>query len=122
MLKELRSYDCSTIRQDTPDGTMFVTIIEDEKAKPIEVLVSIGKTGTSIRAWTEAVQGLCNMVLSKGGGLTDIVNSIDSITTDKAYRNIRSGPEGLVRCISVYLRSRADLIKDEKPSLDMPWI
>lgn len=123
-LTELAGYNCSTIRTQTPDGTMFVTIIEDNNSIPVEILVSIGKTGTRIRAWTEAVQGLCTTILSLGGKLTDIANSIDNISTDDRYET-KSGPEGLVKCIAIYLKSRADLIKEHEsdlPKLEMPWI
>lgn len=121
-LTALVGYNCSTIRTQTPDGTMFVTIIEDSNSIPIEVLVAIGKTGTRVRAWTEAIQGLCTTILSLGGKLTDIANSIDAISIDDRYET-KSGPEGLVRCIAIYLQSRADLVKDgDLPKLDMPWL
>ena len=37
----------TTIRKETPLGTMFVIINEDEKGQPFEVFITLGKAGGS---------------------------------------------------------------------------
>jgi ribonucleoside-diphosphate reductase alpha chain len=37
----------TTIRKETPLGTMFVNITEDEKGQPFEVFINLGKAGGS---------------------------------------------------------------------------
>src|SRR3989442_14678625 len=48
----------STRRVESPLGTMYVTITEDDKGQPFEVFMSLGKAGAAPMADAEAVPGL----------------------------------------------------------------
>ena len=45
----------SVRRIETPLGTLYVTITEDDKAQPFEVFMSLGKAGGAIMADVEAM-------------------------------------------------------------------
>src|SRR5256885_3490659 len=45
----------STRRIETPLGTMYVTITEDDRGQPFEVFISLGKAGGALMADVEAV-------------------------------------------------------------------
>src|SRR5207249_6341881 len=56
----------TTIRKETPLGTMFVNITEDEKGQPFEVFVTLGKAGGSAMADAEAMGRLISLALRPG--------------------------------------------------------
>jgi hypothetical protein len=93
-----------TVRVMTPDGVMFVTVVEDEKLgrepKPVQVLITLGKTGSAIAAWANMTALLTTVLLERGVELTDVAMEISNILSDKRAPHgngidIRSGPEGL---------------------------
>lgn len=90
--------ESDTVRIETPDGTMYVTVVEQHH-KPVEVHLMIGKSGYSVRAWAEAVSRIINLALSLGARPEKIIEELSGITTDKiritSTTTIRSGPEGL---------------------------
>jgi len=107
--------DCCVIRIDTPDGTMFVTVIENEQGDPFNLHVFIGKTGTQIRAWTDAVQALASLALEKGAHITDIITALSLVTSHKTTMHrgiipIRSGPEGVAFALKTYLSGKANVV------------
>lgn len=101
-------YNSITIRSRTPDGTMFVNIMEDnETGKPCEIQIIIGKAGTNLRAWTDSVSRLVTMVLKCGGTLEDIITELSNTTSDKLIIDdsqvpVRSGPDGFVMALMKY--------------------
>lgn len=92
-----------TVRVMTPDGVLFVTIVEDSGGsmpKPVQVLITLGKTGSAIAAWANMTALLCSVLLERGVQLADIAMEISNILSDKRAPtgngfDIRSGPEGL---------------------------
>ena len=45
----------ATVKVQTPDGTMYLIIMENEHGMPSRVDIQIGKSGTNIRAWYMAI-------------------------------------------------------------------
>ncbi len=106
MLKDLEAEESRqslTIRVMTPDGVMFVTIVESAngtRPQPAEILIVLGKTGSAIAAWANMAALLCSVLLERGVSLADIAVKISNIlsdgrTTHTTGMDIRSGPEGL---------------------------
>src|SRR5258705_8705288 len=62
----------STRRVESPLGTMYVTITEDDKGQPFEVFMSLGKAGGALMADVEAVGRLISPPLRSGGPLLQI--------------------------------------------------
>lgn len=94
-----------TVRVMTPDGIMFVTVIEEQlngksMPQPVEILIVMGKTGSAISAWANMAALLSSMLLNRGVQLADIAKEISHILSDGRVHqgigmDIRSGPEGL---------------------------
>ena len=107
------SYPCIAISVDTPDGKMFVVFFEDFKDTLVAIQIHIGKTGTSLAAWTNGVGILINSLLEHGATVDKILIALSNITTHKTvYTNsqiipIRSGIDGLVYAIMKYNETKA---------------
>src|SRR5690606_29083907 len=56
----------TTIRKQTPLGTMFVNITEDDRGQPFEVFINLGKAGGAAMADVEAVGRLISLSLRSG--------------------------------------------------------
>ena len=70
----------TTIRKDTPLGTMFVNITEDEKGQPFELFVNLGKAGGSAMADAEAIGRLVSLGLRSGIPLMEIHRQLRGIS------------------------------------------
>lgn len=108
----LPSYTAKVI---TPDGTMFVNISERD-SKPYRVDATIGKAGSAVNAWAQALSLSVTLALQNGISLYDIIEGLSNNATDRiSYSNgrvIRSGPDGLVNGLSIYVASKeAERIK-----------
>jgi hypothetical protein len=102
------AFASSSIRVDTPDGTMYVFVMEDETKVPFKIQVIIGKSGSSVQAWAYGMAELISsMLASKRFTIHDVIVHLSGITTDKYKRllegpEVRSGVEGLVIALLKY--------------------
>ena len=60
----------STYRMNTPVGTAFITINEDENGEPLEVFVNVGKAGSDVAAMAEALGRTISTALKFRGGVS----------------------------------------------------
>ena len=74
----------TTIRKETPLGTMFVTISEDDRSQPFEVFVTLGKAGGSAMADSEAMGRLISLALRSGIPLMQVHKQLRGISSDRA--------------------------------------
>src|SRR5256885_10165319 len=74
----------STRRVETPLGTMYVTITEDDKGQPFEVFISVGKAGGALMADVEAIGRLISLALRSGIPMTEIYRPLRGISSDRA--------------------------------------
>lgn len=97
-----------TYRVDTPDGLMFVIIMEDAQYKPCGINIHIGKSGTAVSAWANAVARVCSLALDHGTSIPELISELSGNNTDKNRRSgeiyIRSGVAGLAYALIQYLR------------------
>lgn len=98
-----------TVEVDTPDGTLYYTIIEGKNGQPAQVISTFGKTGTSVAAWANAVDQLTNLLLQNDVKINEILEALRHITTGKPIVTLKgvrvgSGPEGLVVAFQEYKR------------------
>lgn len=114
--------ECIVYDVPTPDGTLYLTIIEDDKGNAIAIRIAIGKAGTVVRSWTEAVMLLANRYLEKGGTIHDIIEALSDLATSRIMYTygkvpIRSGPEGIVYALTRYVQKkyRDDEFNTPKP-------
>jgi ribonucleoside-diphosphate reductase alpha chain len=74
----------TTIRKETPLGTMFVNITEDDRGQPFEVFLTLGKAGGSAMADAEAMGRLISLALRSGIPLMEIHKQMRGISSDRA--------------------------------------
>jgi ribonucleoside-diphosphate reductase alpha chain len=74
----------TTIRKETPLGTMFVNITEDDRGQPFEVFVTLGKAGGSAMADAEAMGRLISLALRSGIPLAEVHKQLRGISSDRA--------------------------------------
>lgn len=90
----------------TPDGKMFVTIMEDDDGKPFKIQINVGKAGYSLSAWSNALSRMIDRSLEFGVSLDALINELSEITSDKVVMDAtyicRSGPEGVVIALMKY--------------------
>ena len=74
----------TTIRKETPLGTMFVNITEDDRGQPFEVFLTLGKAGGSAMADAEAMGRLISLALRSGIPLMELHRQLRGISSDRA--------------------------------------
>src|SRR3984957_9576736 len=74
----------TSIRQETPLGTMFVQITEDDRGQPFEVFINLGKAGGAAMADAEAMGRLISVALRSGIPLQEIHRQLRGIASDRA--------------------------------------
>ena len=79
----------TTRRVDTPLGTLYVTLTEDDKGQPFEVFMSLGKAGGALMADVEAMGRLISLALRSGIPLKEVHRQLRGISSD---RTIGLGP------------------------------
>jgi ribonucleoside-diphosphate reductase alpha chain len=73
----------TSIRKETPLGTMYVHISEDEKGQPFEVFINLGKAGGSAMADAEAMGRLISLALRSGIPLVSVHKQLRGISSDR---------------------------------------
>ena len=73
----------TTRRIETPLGTLYVTITEDDRAQPFEVFMSLGKAGGALMADVEARGRLISLALRSGIPLKEIYRQLRGISSDR---------------------------------------
>jgi ribonucleoside-diphosphate reductase alpha chain len=107
----------TTIRKDTPLGTMFVNITEDEKGQPFEVFLTLGKAGGSAMADAEAMGRLISLALRSGIPLSAIHKQLRGISSDRAVglgpHKVLSLPDAIGIAIEEWHRDRVVGVQQE---------
>ncbi len=73
----------SVRRIETPLGTLYITITEDDKGQPFEVFMSLGKAGGALMADVEALGRLISLSLRSGIPIKEIHRQLRGISSDK---------------------------------------
>lgn len=98
---------------DTPDGRMYVAIMEDRNKRPSRIEIKLGKVGSPVSAWADALGRVISTALASGTPLHNIAEEISTITSsrsriDSSGKTARSGPEGVVIALMQYRRAKYD--------------
>lgn len=103
------------IRVPTPDGVMWVHVVEDENGEPFQIFTNAGKCGTSFNAWAAAFANLLTLFINNVPrdkfSLPHIIAELSLFTTDRLRMAsdgalIKSGPEGICYALRQYLKDR----------------
>ncbi|MBM4188619.1 MAG: vitamin B12-dependent ribonucleotide reductase [Gemmatimonadetes bacterium] len=73
----------SVRRLETPLGTLYVTLTEDDKGQPFEVFMSLGKAGGALMADVEALGRLISLALRSGIPIKEIHRQLRGISSDR---------------------------------------
>ena len=73
----------TTRRMETPLGTMYVTITEDDRGQPFEVFITLGKAGGAAMADVEAMGRLISLSLRSGIPIMEIHKQLRGIASDR---------------------------------------
>jgi ribonucleoside-diphosphate reductase alpha chain len=107
----------TTIRKETPLGTMFVNITEDDKAQPFEVFVMLGKAGGSAMADAEAMGRLISLALRSGIPMAQIHRQLRGISSDRAVglgpSKVLSVPDAIGIALEEWVRDRVSGVQQE---------
>ena len=94
----------------SPLGTMYVTINEDEKGRPFEVFVALGKAGGAAMADAEAIGRLISLSLRSGVSMRDIYRQLRGISSDRAVgfgeSKVLSSPDAIAQVLERYLEEK----------------
>ncbi|MDX2191794.1 MAG: vitamin B12-dependent ribonucleotide reductase [Gemmatimonadales bacterium] len=106
----------TTRRLETPLGTMFVTITEDDRGQPFEVFLSLGKAGGALMADAEAMGRLISLALRSGVPLEAVYRQLRGISSDKVMglgpNKVLSVPDAVGIAIERYMAEKQGVQQD----------
>jgi ribonucleoside-diphosphate reductase alpha chain len=109
----------STRRVESPLGTMYVTITEDDKGQPFEVFMSLGKAGGALMADVEAIGRLISLALRSGIPLKEIYRQLRGISSDRAVglgpAKVLSVPDAIGIAIEKWMHEKQGVQQDLLP-------
>jgi ribonucleoside-diphosphate reductase alpha chain len=106
----------TTYRMETPLGTMFVNITEDDKGQPFEVFLNLGKAGGSAMADAEAMGRMISMALRSGIPIMEIHKQLRGISSDRAVglgpNKVLSVPDAIGIALERWWRDKQGVQQD----------
>lgn len=104
-------FESVTFKIETPDGTAYMNIIEDQFGAAIRVNINAGKCGTSFSAWAGSVCGMItHMLENRYANIPTIISLLSDYHTDKSVNSrsgqipVRSGVHGIKLALLQYLQ------------------
>ncbi|HEU4800705.1 MAG TPA: vitamin B12-dependent ribonucleotide reductase [Gemmatimonadales bacterium] len=109
----------TTRRVETPLGTLYVTITEDEKGQPFEVFMSLGKAGGALMADVEAVGRLISLALRSGIPMKEIHRQLRGISSDRVIglgpNKVMSVPDAVGIAIERWMNEKQGIQQELLP-------
>ena len=100
----------TTRRVETPMGTAYITITEDDKGQPFEIFMSLGKAGGPLMADVEAIGRLISLALRSGIPMVEIYRQLRHISSDKAIglgpNKVMSVPDAIGIAIEKWMHEK----------------
>src|SRR5256886_2242172 len=116
----------STRRIESPLGTMYVPITEDDKGLPFEVFMSLGKAGGALMADVEAIGRLISLALRSGVPLPEIYRQLRGISSDRAVglgaHKVLSVPDAIGIAIEKWMQDKQGVQQDLLDSTATPAV
>src|SRR5688500_17302434 len=110
----------TTYRMETPLGTMFVNITEDDRGQPFEVFLNLGKAGGSAMADAEAMGRMISMALRSGIPIMEIHKQLRGISSDRAVglgpNKVLSVPDAIGIALERWWREKQGVQQDLLPA------
>jgi ribonucleoside-diphosphate reductase alpha chain len=109
----------TTRRVDTPLGTLYVTITEDERGQPFEVFMTLGKAGGALMADVEALGRLISLALRSGIPIKEIYRQLRGISSDRVIglgpNKILSVPDAVGIAIERWMQEKQGIQQELLP-------
>ena len=106
-----------TRRIETPLGTAYVTITEDEKGHPFEVFISLGKAGAPLMSDVEAIGRLISLALRSGIPMAEIHRQLRGISSDRVIglgpNKVMSVPDAIGIAIEKWMQEKNEGVQQE---------
>ena len=106
----------TTRRLETPLGTIYVTITEDDLGQPFEVFMTLGKAGAPIMADVEAMGRLISLALRSGIPLKEIHRQVRGISSDRVVglgpSKVLSVPDAIGIAIEKWMQEKQGVQQD----------
>jgi len=106
----------TTRRIETPMGTLYVTITEDDRAQPFEMFMSLGKAGGGLMADVEAMGRLVSLALRSGVPIKEIHRQLRMISSDRAVglgpHKVLSVPDAIGIAIERWMQDKQGVQQD----------
>ncbi|MBI4543711.1 MAG: vitamin B12-dependent ribonucleotide reductase [Gemmatimonadetes bacterium] len=108
----------TTRRMPSPLGDLYVTINEDEQARPFELFATLGKAGGAAMADVEAIGRLVSLALRSGIPMSEVYHQLRGISCDRAVgvgpSKVLSVPDAIAQAIAQHEREKAG-VQQELP-------
>jgi ribonucleoside-diphosphate reductase alpha chain len=109
----------ATRRLETPLGTLYVTITEDDRGQPFEVFMSLGKAGGALMADVEALGRLISLALRSGIPMKEIYRQVRGISSDRTIglgpNKVLSVPDAVGIAIERYMHEKQGIQQELLP-------
>jgi len=120
----------TSIRKETPLGTMFVHITEDDRGQPFEVFINLGKAGGAAMADVEAIGRLISLGLRSGISIQAIHRQLRGISSDRAVglgpNKVLSVPDAIGIALEDWMREKQgiqqELLRAQTPPEGTPVV
>jgi ribonucleoside-diphosphate reductase alpha chain len=111
----------TTRRVETPLGTLYVTITEDEKGQPFEVFMTLGKAGGALMADVESLGRLISLALRSGIPIKEIYRQLRGISSDRVIglgpNKILSVPDAVGIAIERWMQEKQGIQQELLPNV-----
>jgi ribonucleoside-diphosphate reductase alpha chain len=110
----------TTRRVETPLGTLYVTITEDDRSQPFEVFMSLGKAGGALMADVEAMGRLVSLALRSGIPMKEIHRQLRGISSDRTIglgtNKVLSVPDAVGIAIEKWMQDKQGVQQELMPT------
>jgi ribonucleoside-diphosphate reductase alpha chain len=114
----------TTRRIETPLGTLYVTVTEDDRRQPFEIFMSLGKAGGALMADVEAIGRLISLALRSGIPLREVHRQLRGISSDRTIglgpNKVMSVPDAVGIAIERYMQDQAGIQQELLPGTATP--
>jgi ribonucleoside-diphosphate reductase alpha chain len=111
----------TTRRLETPLGTLYVTVTEDDRGQPFEVFMSLGKAGGALMADVEALGRLISLALRSGIPMKEIYRQLRGISSDRVIglgpHKVLSVPDAVGIAIERWMQEKEGVQQELLPGV-----
>jgi ribonucleoside-diphosphate reductase alpha chain len=111
----------TTRRVETPLGTLYVTITEDDRGQPFEIFMSLGKAGGALMADVEAMGRLISLALRSGIPMKELHRQLRGISSDRVIglgpSKIMSVPDAVGIAIERWMQEKQGIQQELIPGM-----